>query len=286
MRRGLEELARRRVLDEPSLVQDEHARAQDGEHAEVVAHHEQGHPALPLLRAQDLQHLRLHGHVERGCRLVGDEQGGLEQQRHGEEDALALTTGQFVRQTGRLRGGVGEPHALHHLHGGIAGAPPVTLAVGERHFGHLIDHAHPRVERGERLLKHDAAPTASHSAACAARRGEHLVSLKMHAAACDERWREQAQHRERERGLAAAARAEHAHGLTRRERERDVLEDPDARAARDVDAQRFDGEQGGHASRSSSAIAARRRSASTSAAPTVPLTAATGARTSHHAVVR
>ena len=53
---------------------------------------------LALQVAQQLEHLALHGHVERGRRLVGDQHVGLEGQRHGDHDALAHAAGKLVRK--------------------------------------------------------------------------------------------------------------------------------------------------------------------------------------------
>ena len=55
---------------------------------------------MPNSRLQVLEqvdHLRLDRHVERGDRLVGDEQLGLQGQRAGDADALALAAGELVR---------------------------------------------------------------------------------------------------------------------------------------------------------------------------------------------
>ena len=46
---------------------------------------------------EQLQDLRLHGDVERGGRLVGDQQVRLVGERHRDHDALALAAGQLVR---------------------------------------------------------------------------------------------------------------------------------------------------------------------------------------------
>ena len=46
---------------------------------------------------QQLDDLRLHGDVERGGRLVGDDQLGVARQRHRDEHALPLAAGQLVR---------------------------------------------------------------------------------------------------------------------------------------------------------------------------------------------
>jgi hypothetical protein len=46
---------------------------------------------------KQLDDLRLHRDVERGGRLVGDEQIGLVGERHGDHHALALAAGQLMR---------------------------------------------------------------------------------------------------------------------------------------------------------------------------------------------
>ena len=63
----------------------------------IVRDQQHGHAALALQRLQQLEDLRLDGDVERGGRLVGDQQVRLVGQRHGDHDALALTAGKLVR---------------------------------------------------------------------------------------------------------------------------------------------------------------------------------------------
>ena len=56
--------------------------------------------AAPWLRRQLLQNrddLRLHRDVERGRRLVGDDQGRLGAERERDHDALAHAAGEFMR---------------------------------------------------------------------------------------------------------------------------------------------------------------------------------------------
>ena len=55
------------------------------------------HAELRLQVLQQLQDLRLHGDVERGRRLVGDEQVGAVGERHGDHHALALAARELMR---------------------------------------------------------------------------------------------------------------------------------------------------------------------------------------------
>src|SRR5690349_11034770 len=72
--RPLEELVDGRRLDDPTGVHDVHPVAHPGGDAEVVGDHQ--HSGMELVRQSldQFQDLRLDGHVERGRRLVGEDQ--------------------------------------------------------------------------------------------------------------------------------------------------------------------------------------------------------------------
>ena len=52
---------------------------------------------MPFSSRSKIENLRLQGDVERGGRLVGDQQIGIAGERHRDHDALAHSTGQLVR---------------------------------------------------------------------------------------------------------------------------------------------------------------------------------------------
>ena len=64
---------------------------------EIVADEEIGEAELLLQVDQQVEHLRLHRDVERRDRLVGDDQLGIDRERPGDAEALALAAGEFVR---------------------------------------------------------------------------------------------------------------------------------------------------------------------------------------------
>ena len=68
-----------------------------GDDAEIVGDEEHAHAALALELAQQVEDLRLDGDVERGRRLVGDEQRRVAGERHGDRGALAHAAGELVR---------------------------------------------------------------------------------------------------------------------------------------------------------------------------------------------
>ena len=73
-------------------------------HAEIVRDEQIGEAELVLQVLQQVDHLRLDRHVERRDRLVADDQLGLERQRAGDADALALAAGEFVRVAAHVVG--------------------------------------------------------------------------------------------------------------------------------------------------------------------------------------
>ena len=66
---------------------------------EVVGDEEVGQPAVALQVGQQVEHLRLHRDVERRDRLVADDEARLDRERPRDPDALALATGELVRDS-------------------------------------------------------------------------------------------------------------------------------------------------------------------------------------------
>ena len=65
-------------------------------------------PSRPCMSLSSLQDLRLHRDVERGGRLVGDQQIGLVGERHRDHHALALAARQLVRIAREPACGIGD----------------------------------------------------------------------------------------------------------------------------------------------------------------------------------
>ena len=97
------------------------------------------------------KHLRLHRHIERRDRLVGDDQLGVERQRPGDGHPLTLPARQLMRIAAHEAARQFHPvekhaNAVHHR-------PAGERAEIVDRFGHLVGQLHLRVERGERVLK-------------------------------------------------------------------------------------------------------------------------------------
>ena len=88
-----------------------------GDHAEIVGDHQERHAELGLQVLDEAQDLRLDGDVERGGRLVGDQQRRPADQRHGDHGALAQAARQFERIGAQCPLGIGEAHHAQHVDG-------------------------------------------------------------------------------------------------------------------------------------------------------------------------
>ena len=110
-------------------------------------------PVSSLDLADELEDVRLHGHVERGRRLVGDQERGLARQRHRDHHPLAHAAAERVRVLGRALFGTRDLHPVEHLDR----ARPRLLArhvlVAAHGLGDLLAHRERGVERPDRLLE-------------------------------------------------------------------------------------------------------------------------------------
>ena len=78
------------VFDDLSLLHHADAIRDLAHDAEVVGDEQHRHAEPALQLAQQLEDLRLYGDVERGGRLICDQQVRFVGERHGDHDALAL----------------------------------------------------------------------------------------------------------------------------------------------------------------------------------------------------
>ena len=75
------------------------AVGQVGVHAHIMGHHDEGVVLVLADFIQQLDHAALHHHVERGGRLVGQDELGREDGRQGDRHPLAHAAGKLVRDT-------------------------------------------------------------------------------------------------------------------------------------------------------------------------------------------
>ena len=86
----------------------------------------------------ELEDLLLDRHVERGRRLVGDEQLGLAGQRHRDHDALAHAAGELVRVLADPLRGARQADQVEHLHRPLVRVRLADVAVQQDGLGDLV----------------------------------------------------------------------------------------------------------------------------------------------------
>ena len=141
------------TLDDPAEV---HHRDPVGDvpgQAEVVGDDEHRQAELVAQPQQQRQDLAAHRGVQRGHRLVGDEHLGLEDERAGDDDALALAAGQLVRVAQEEALGRAQPGPRQRLGDQLPRSSPAH-AVDPQALGHRLVDGVPRVERAGRVLQH------------------------------------------------------------------------------------------------------------------------------------
>ncbi|STT07667.1 Uncharacterised protein [Klebsiella michiganensis] len=93
----VEDVARLTIFHRASGVHHQHLIADPGDDAEIVGNHNDRRIELALELIKQCHYLRLHGYVQRRCRLIGNQQLRPAQQRHRNHDALAHPAGKLVR---------------------------------------------------------------------------------------------------------------------------------------------------------------------------------------------
>ena len=101
-------------LDDLAGIHDVDPVAELGDDAEMVRDDDDDAVEVAAQLAQQMDDLRLHRHVERGGRLVGDQQAGIGEQRGGDGHPLAHAARQLVRIGGHAAVGIGDADALQH----------------------------------------------------------------------------------------------------------------------------------------------------------------------------
>ena len=175
-------------FDDLAAIHDDHVVGDVGDHPEIVGDHQQRHPEFLLQVLHEAQDLGLDGDVERGRRLVGDQQRRPADQGHGDHGALAQAAGQFEGISPERPLGIGKAHHAQHVHrepvdlGAAELAPGLAAqrtaglpAVQLDSLADLVAHRVEGRQRGHRFLEDDrdlAAADTSHGRAGAVDAGD------------------------------------------------------------------------------------------------------------------
>jgi hypothetical protein len=171
------------LLDGAAGVHDDDAVGHLGDDPEVVGDEQDRHADLVLQLAHEVEDLRLDGHVERGGRLVGDQQLGVARQRHRDHHALAHPARHLVRVVLDALGGLGDADQVEHLGRLLHRLAVALLLVEHDRLGDLVADGVHRVEAGHRLLEDHRDLVAADAAHLALALLDQVLALEEHLAA-------------------------------------------------------------------------------------------------------
>ena len=156
MRRRAQEITLRPALHHAAGVHDGERVTGLRHHAEIVRDQHDGEAKPVAQIEQQTQHLGLHGDVERGGRLVRDQDLWPAGQCHRDHGALPHAAGELVRERADAACRVGDADLPQQLNGAIARIPGTRAFVKAHAFRDLITDTHDRVEVRVRVLEDHA----------------------------------------------------------------------------------------------------------------------------------
>ena len=140
-------------LDDPAVAHHHDAVGDLRHHAEVVGDEHHCGAVLALQLLEQRKDLGLRGHVQRGGRLVGDDEGGLQRQRHRDHYPLALPSGKLVGIAVRDAFGIREVDVRKQLDDPLAPFLRTEVRVHAEDLVGLRAHLHQRVQSHHRFLE-------------------------------------------------------------------------------------------------------------------------------------
>ena len=149
-------------------------------------------PEVALERFDLLQDLALDDDVERGRRLVHDDQLRPQRERHCDDHALAHAARELVRV--RACAPAVDADELEQLARSRERAPPVDALVRAHRVDELVADAHDRVERVHRALQDDRHVAPAEAAQLLGALAEQVLALEQDASARDPRRRTEELH--------------------------------------------------------------------------------------------
>ena len=208
---------------DPPQVHHRHAVGKMLHHCEVVRDKQITELQFALQVLKEIENLRLDRDIERGDRLIADDELGLKGECPGDADALPLAAGEFMRIA--VGGGRGQPDAVEQFGDAFSRPAAIDDFVHQHRFGKHAADGHARVEAADGILENDL-----HVAAQGAERGgmerENILAFKFHRPLHDDAALgfDQPQNRTTDGGFSAAGFADKAERFTRADLETDILD--------------------------------------------------------------
>src|SRR5690625_456721 len=177
------------LFDDAARVHDRDPVGGLVDDTEVVGDQQQPHTGVVLDLGEEFHDLCLDCHVERGRRLVGDKDIGVEGDRHRDHHALTHTSGELVWIGPGPTRWIRDSDPVEKLDGPFQRILARCPEVRTEHLCDLRPNGVHRVERGQRILEHhrDAGPT--YSATLVFSEPEQIRAVEAYGSAGDEAWR-------------------------------------------------------------------------------------------------
>ena len=147
------DLVNRAFFDDFALVHDNQPVGDFRGDAQVVGDQDKPHVLFVAQLNQQIQNLRLHGHIKRCCRFIGNQDFRLQCKSHGDHHALALTTGKLVWIIVGAAFGIGKLYPHQQLDSALPGFLGIEAAVHLEALGNLPANAINRIEMRQCILK-------------------------------------------------------------------------------------------------------------------------------------
>ena len=161
------------VLHDPAEVHHRHLVG-DVLHSRQVVRYEEVRQAEPLAEVDEqVEHLRLDRHVERGDRLVQHDELRFEHQGPRDRDPLPLSAGELVGIALERRGG--HARAVEGLFDAMEAVGRVAHAMDDEPFLEDPPHGHAGIEGAVRILEHDLHPPAERPQRSVAERADIMA---------------------------------------------------------------------------------------------------------------
>src|SRR5262245_30760446 len=179
-------------------------------HPEIVCDNDECRVEPTRQPIHQFEDLRLDGHVERGRRLVCDDELGIAGDRDRDHDALAHAARELVRILLETAGRIGDADQAEQLDGALVRRGTIGPAVLLECLSDLPTDCENGIQRRHRLLEDHADVAAPNFTHLRVRQLHEIAAGEENLAARDPpgRIRNQAQNRQRADGLARSALAD------------------------------------------------------------------------------
>ncbi len=181
----VEQVERRRLLDELPGVHDDDVVGRLGDDAHVVGDDDHRHVELIAELVEEVEDAGLHGHVERGRRLVGDQQLRVAGERDRDHHALTHASRVAVRIVVEAGCRVRDVHLVEQLDRALPRLGALHLQVALEHLGDLRPDPERRVQRGHRILEDHRDLPAADVLELGLLAADQLAAVEHHRAADD-----------------------------------------------------------------------------------------------------